>query len=118
MADIYDKAQALATRLLTKNKQGVITYNEPGSTTGDAWNPTEGAATAHTLNATASGVSKQYIDSKTILESDLMVTSAVFDVTPVMTGTVTVDGKEHQIISIKAVPAAGTTAAWRLIIRA
>jgi hypothetical protein len=118
MTDFYTKLQGTATRLLTKFNQGTIEYVDPGTPTGDEWNPIPGTPTAYSLNATASGVSDQYVDGTTVLASDLMVNAAVFDIEPSMKGTVTIDGKTHQIIRIIPKPAAGVTVAWGIIVRA
>lgn len=118
MADFYERLQGTATRLLTKFSQGAIVYNAAGATTGDEWNPVKGIASQYPVKGTVSGVSKEYVDDATVQASDLMVSLAVFDVEPDMTGTMTIDGIDHQIIKIMQKPAAGTTVAWSLIVRA
>lgn len=118
MADFYTLMQGTASRLMNKFSQGTVVYNDHGTPTGDPWDPTPGTPTDYTLDATVSGVSERYVDGSTVLASDLMVTSAVFDTEPTMQGTVTIDGEAHQIIRIMPKPAAGTTVAWSMIVRA
>ena len=114
----YGKMQATATKLFSKFNQGVIQYEQQGTVTGPAWNPTMGTPTLHKIEATALGVAKEYIDGTTILATDLSVKCGVFDVEPDMSGKVIIDGKPHDIIKIMPKPAAGTTVAWELIVRA
>ena len=114
----YGKMQATATKLFSKFNQGVIQYEQQGAVTGPAWNPTTGAPTLYPLLGTVLGVSEKYIDGTTILSTDLSVKCGVFDVKPGMSGKVIIDGKPHDIIKIMSKPAAGTTVAWELIVRA
>jgi len=114
----YGKMTSTASRLMSRFNQGVIRYIEAGPATGPAWNPTPGADIATTLDATASGVAAQYVDGKTVLATDLMVTAAVFDRVPTMNGRLEIDGKELQIVNIMAKPAAGTVVVWSFICRA
>lgn len=114
----YGKMQGTASRLLKRFNQGVIRYIEAGPATGPVYDPTPGADVASTLDATANGVAAEYVDGKTVLATDLMVTAAVFDRTPTMNGRIEIDGKEVQIVKIMPKPAAGLTVAWSLICRA
>ena len=110
--------QALATDLLSefdeRSGDRVIQLERTETT----WNPTTGAPTLYPLLGTVLGVAKEYIDGTTILATDLTVRCGVFDVEPDMSGKVIIDGKPHDIIRIMPKPAAGTTVAWELIIRA
>jgi len=114
----YGKMQATASRLLAKYAQGVITYTPPPTTGGDPWNPTQTPSTPITIDATAQGVSAEYVDGTTVLATDLQITSAVFSQAPSMAGKITADGKVLQMIRIIPLPAAGVTVAWRVIVRA
>ena len=98
-------------------EQGVIVYLHPGAVTGDAWNPTVGASTSHTLSGYSKGVSQKYIDGTFIVSTDIEITTAAFAVSPVSSGTLTVDGSSLQIIKIIQIPAAGTAVAWKFIVR-
>ena len=110
--------QGVASQLLRQFKQGTIIYNQPGEVTGPEWNPTVGEDMPHTLDATANGVSQQYIDGTSVLATDKEVTAAVFGVVPSTSGTLTIDGQTLQIVRVWQVPAAGTPAAWKIIARA
>lgn len=110
----YDEMQGVATELMTEFQQGAVVYSHPGADTGDEWNPTPGTPTSYTLKATVRGVQAKYIEDGYISASDLEVTAAVFDVDPVQAGTVTIDGREHQIIRVDALPGAGVTVAWKM----
>jgi hypothetical protein len=116
--DFYREMRAVAGEVLWEFKQGAIIYKEAGPYTGPAWNPTPGADVISVLDATASGVSAEYVDGKSVLATDLMVTAAVFDRVPTMSGRLEIDGKEVQIVKIMAKPAAGTVVVWSFICRA
>jgi hypothetical protein len=114
----YGKMTDTASRLLKRFNQGVIRYIEAGPSTGPAWNPTPGADVTTELDGFATGVAAEYVDGKSVLATDLMVTAAVFDRVPTMSGRLEIDGKEVQIVKIMAKPAAGTVVAWAFIARA
>jgi len=89
----YAKMQATATKLLTKFQQGSISYVSQ-ATSGDPWNPQPGAETVTPLTATAAGVSKEYVDGKLVVATDLEITAAVFGIVPgstPLTVTITVE---------------------------
>lgn len=115
MADFYQRMQNTATSLLTKFSQGSAQYVAI-TNSGTEWNPTR-TETLHDVNLTANGTAEAYADD-TVLASDLVVSMAVFDVEPDLNGALVIDGKRHQIIRVLPKPAAGTVAAWRLIVRA
>ena len=117
MADFYERMQGTATKLIGKFKQGSIIYLEKGAETGDPWNPQAGADIPHVLKATARGVSKEYIDNTTILDGDLMLSVAVFDTEPEMSGRISIDGRLHEIVKIIRLPSAGTIVSWSIIVR-
>ena len=118
MSDFYSQMQGVASQLLGQFKQGVIVYNQPGEVTGPEWNPTVGEDIPHTLDATANGVSQEYVDGTSVLMTDKEVTAAVFGVTPTTSGTLSIDSQVMQIIRVWQVPAAGTPVAWKMIVRA
>ena len=113
----YTVEQQEFARQIAEVAQGVIQYIEAGATTGDAWNPVEGTPTTHTLIATASWIDKKFVNGTTILATDMQIMAAVFDVSPKMSGEITLNGKTLQLIDIKQIPAAGTPVAWRIICR-
>jgi hypothetical protein len=114
---LYTKSRATASRLLGKYNQGVISYTSPAITSGPSYNPTIVPGTNYTLKATAQGVSKEYIDGSLIVSSDLEVTAASFEVDPLTSGTMSIDGNTHQIVQIIKIPAAGDVIAWKIICR-
>lgn len=118
MSSLYERLQGTATRLMDRFQQGVVTYNAPGADTGTPWNPAEGEGASYALTATVKGAGANYRDSTLVRESDLIVTASVFSVNPTLAGTVTIDGREHQIVMIEQIPAAGTIVAWRMAVRA
>ena len=118
MADFYSQMQGVASQLLGQFKQGTIIYNQPGEVTGPEWSPTVGEDIQHTLDATANGVSQEYVDGTSVMATDKEVTAAVFGVVPSTSGTLTIDGQTLQIVRVWQVPAAGTPAAWKIIARA
>lgn len=118
MADaFYQRMQDTASRLLKQFEQGVIIYNAPGTITGPAHSPVMGPPTPYTLDATASGVGQMYRNSTLIVETDKLVTAAVFPATPTVEGTVDIDGVTHQVVQVKQIPAAGLAVAWQIVCR-
>lgn len=122
---------ATATRLLERFAQGTVvlvrtTPGEPDPET--PWEPGEETTVVYTLSATIKGVSSEFVDGTTILATDLEVTAAVtatdengteVSLDPDMTtDTLSIDGQAVTIIRDLSVPAAGTKAALRWIVRA
>jgi hypothetical protein len=114
----YGKMTSTASRLLKRFNQGSVRYIESAGDVGAAWDPIKGSDVYSTLAATVSGVSARYVDGKTVIATDLMVTAAVFDRVPTMSGRLEIDGKEVQIVKIMPKPAAGTVVVWNIICRA
>jgi len=114
MADFYGRMTATTSKLMAKFRQGVIEYVPlvAGATEYDPM--TEG--TPIPLDATASGVSKEYVDDL-VSASDIQVTGAVFGTTPNMQGRITIDGVSREIIRIKQMPAAGDPVAWVIFVK-
>ena len=114
----YGRLQGTASRLLDRFQQGTIIYRQPGTPTGDPFNPTPGVPVDHPLDATATGVSQEYVDGTQVLATDKEITAAVFAVTPDSSGELVVDGQVLQIVRLWQVPAAGVPVAWKFIGRA
>lgn len=111
---IYDRLSTTADRLLTKYAQGVITYTPSGQPVNE-WEPvTEG--TPVPIDATATGVAKQYIDDL-VTSSDTMLTIKPFGFAPAINGKITIDGNDRQIIRIKQIPAAGDPIVWQVFVK-
>lgn len=113
----YSDMQSVASELLTEFQQGEVSYEIDGEPSGDPWNPTPGAVTRYTLQATIQGVGSRYRDSTLIREGDLMVTAAVFGMAPSLSGRVVIDGAAHQIVQVQQIPAAGTPVVWKMVVR-
>lgn len=113
----YADMQAAASEILADYEQGAITYTAPGATSGDPWNPSEAAGTSYTLDAVAKGVESRYVDGTYVLASDTQVTAAVFGAEPSPDGSLSIDGRERQIVRVEQIPAAGTAVAWRIFCR-
>ena len=131
MADIYTRMQGTADRLLAKYAQGTVTLSR--TTTADPdpetpWIPGAETTVVYTLSATVKGVSQKFVDGTLILATDLEVTAAVtatdengaeVSLDPDMTtDTLSIDGQAVTIIRDLSIPAAGTKAALRWIVRA
>lgn len=117
---LYDRGRATASRLLEQYAQGTVIYNEPGSTGGDPWNPTPGASTPYPVNTTKmQGREKnQYIEGGYIVSSDVLLFVAVFDVEPTLSGTMTINGQEHQIVMVNPVTNVQPPMGWHVGCRA
>ena len=110
----YAKMQATASALLSKFNQGVITYIPLVSGANDYDPKTDG--TPVTLSATSMGVQTQYL-TDLITSSDIQVTAAVFGAVPSNDGVITLDGVRRSVIKVEAIPATGTTVAWRIFVK-
>lgn len=122
----YDEMRDMVSEMLLPDAQGgfgqgviVLTRTPAPTVNPDAsWeDPTPGAPQVYPLNGAVSGVREEYIDGKTITASDEMVTAAVFGAQPEAGDVLTVDGRVRTILKIKALPAAGVTCAWHIIIK-
>jgi hypothetical protein len=120
----YDEMQGVATEILGEFKQGIIKLVVPGSPVQvspplEPWQDEPvGEPIAHILRAVVKGIDQRFVDGTTVLASDKMVTFAVPPVTPTMAHRIDIDGDLHAIEHIEALPAAGTTVAYRARVRA
>lgn len=114
----YRRLQGTASKLLNQFQQGTIIYRQPGTTSGPAFDPVITDPVDHELDATANGVSQEYVDGTQVLATDKEITAAVFAVTPDSSGELVVDGQVLQIVRLWQVPAAGVVVAWKFIARA
>lgn len=117
----YARLQGTATRLIDYFNQGVIVLTKPGTTTPgpNPWDPPVVTdPVAHTLRATAKGVSKEFIDGTTIVATDIEITAAVFGAEPDPADVLTVDGKAVTVLRVIRLPAAGELVAWKFVVRA
>jgi hypothetical protein len=119
MADPYVKFQKTADRLLTKWQQGTVSLKRVTSTPGaNEWDPPTETVTSYALKAAVRRVSQKYVDGTLILATDNQITFAVPAVTPLMTDTLVVDGKDHAMKDLRPLPGAGTVAAYIAFIAA
>ena len=117
----YTRMAATATRLIERFNQGLIVLTKLGSTTPpvNPWDPPVGTdPVAHTLKATAKGVSKEFIDGTTIVATDIEIIAAVFDAEPDPADVLTIDGKPVMVLRVIRLPAAGVVVAWKFVVRA
>lgn len=131
MVDFYEEMQGVTTGLLTEFKQGVIKLIVMTPGNGKPYDPGEPTERKITMvGAVARGVSKQYVDGKDIVGSDIQVTASVagtddetgaavqlvgpYDKT---THKVEIDGVPYRIVALPYVPAAGTRVVNVFIVR-
>lgn len=118
MSDIYTEFQGIASDLIGEFAQGEVVLVQPGAKTGDAHNPTVWPPTEHAVDATVSGVPQKMIDGTLILASDLMVTIAGdVAVRPEPDWSIKIDGRPHAIVQIAAIPPAGVTVVYKIVVR-
>jgi hypothetical protein len=114
----YQDMQKIATTLLGEFNQGVIEYGKVTPGNGPVDNPGPSSYAWTTVKATARGVSEKYIRMSMAVATDLQVTMAVTaGIVPNMKDVVRIDGVVCKITSIIPKPAAGTVAAYILIVR-
>lgn len=114
----YARMQGVATRLLTRFNQGVITLAKTTTAPGaDPWTPGTPTTTTYTLQATAKGVSKEFIDGTTVVATDIEITAAAFGAEPDPADVLSIDGKAVTLLKVIRLPAAGTLVAWKLVVR-
>lgn len=114
MDDFYAEMQDIASGIMSEFKQGAITY-APATPAVDEWDdPVIG--TPVTLDAVATGPSKEYL-SDLITTSDIEITASVFGQNPEISGIVSIDGTEKEIIAVQQIPAAGTPVAWKIWVK-
>jgi hypothetical protein len=124
MPGFYDDIGDMVQDLLLPDAEGGLgqgtvqlkrTVTTPGA---DPWDPPSEDVTAYTLKAAVRRVSTKYVDGTLILATDNQVTFAVPAVTPLMTDTLSIDGKDHAMKDLRPLPGAGTVAAYIAFIAA
>lgn len=111
----YDEMQDMASELLAEFKQGSVQLRKltAGASDPDTpWEPGTETTATYELDATVSRVQQKYVDGSLIIESDNQVTFAVPEVVPDQNDILVIDGVEHSMKDLRAIPAAGTTVAW------
>ena len=118
MVNFYQEMQSIASSLIGEFQQGAIQYVALSHSGGTADNPGEPTETTTTVNAVARGVQFKYVDGTNIFASDGQITmQADAGVVPALTGMIVVDSRRHKIVSVSAIPPAGTPVAYRVIYR-
>ena len=117
MADLYERMQSTAGRLLAKYDQGPFVYYQMGATSGPSYDPVIEPDIEYTVSGAAQGVEEKYIKDGFISGSDIQMTLSVFDIDPTITGEILVGGARRQIIEVQQIPAAGTPVAWRIFVK-
>jgi hypothetical protein len=119
MAGFYDEMQEVATDLLTEFQQGQVSLKRVTTTPGEnEWDPPTETSETWPLKAAVRTVSMKYVDGTLIIAGDRQVTFAVPDTTPLLTDLLAIDGKDHAMKDLRALPGAGTVAAWIAFIAA
>lgn len=114
----YDELQNVASELLKEFKQGTIQYVRVVPGNGPPDNPGPATTQSIEVDAVARGVSYKYVKDSVALSTDLTVTMAVRSgITPNMRDFIDIDGKRYKIVQDISVPAAGTRAVWKFIVR-
>ena len=116
---IYDDLQTVTSEIMTEFKQGLIQLVQfvyPEDSTPD--NPGEPEEVLTELDGTVKGVSYKYLKDSFITTSDKEVTTAVIlGVEPSENDFIEIDGARYKILQFQPLPSAGTTCAWKFIVR-
>ena len=126
MSDFYiTMRDQVAAPLLEQFKQGnVVLQRLTKPTPIDPWDPVaddQATLVEYDLNAAARGMPQKYVDGTLILESDILVSSAVnaaISPAPQVGETITIDAVPHRIVDFRPTPPAGVTVAWLIFVRA
>lgn len=114
--NIYEELQPVASELMKEFKQGEINLISVTSS-GSADAPTN-TETVVPLDATAKGITFQYVKMGFNIKTDMIVTAAVVaGVTPTAKDFITIDGVRHKILKDLTPPAAGTRVVWKFIVQ-
>lgn len=130
MADIYDRMQATARRLLAPTSEGGLGQGSialvryvPGAPGPDPWSPpSPSTRQITTLKGAARGVGKELIGAPVetggqIVATDLIVIVAPWGGAYEPTDVLEIDGIPLSILSAKNIPAAGTVCAIQFVVR-
>tara|TARA_E500000305_G_C4029093_1_gene243676 strand:+ start:9414 stop:9770 length:357 start_codon:yes stop_codon:yes gene_type:complete len=117
MANIYDRFQGTAKRLLAQYATGdvarLVITPVPAA---NEWELPTVTTESIEVDAFVTGVSEKYADGERVILSDRMAIVAG-DVPISAADNVTIDGQGVEVVQIIAVPAAGTAAIKKLIVR-
>lgn len=125
----YDDMAAMARDLLKPDAQGglgqgviAVRREEPGTVNPDKpWEPVEPTITEKELRGAARGIGSELVGTEAggtvLLSTDLVVTTEVPSIELKAGDVLLVDGLPTRILSIEFIPAAGTPAAAKFIVR-
>lgn len=112
---IYNSLTATTTRLLAKFKQGTVEIGTTTTTDGaEEWLAPTQETTWEEIDATVSGVSKEYVDGEKIIASDRQILTQE-TISPGQ--LVRIDGSVVAVLRVINIPAAGEPVAVRYIVR-
>lgn len=115
---LYDEMQDVAKSVLGEFKQGTVKLIKVTPGTGAADDPGAPTEVSHTLSASVKGVSYKYIrDGFATVTDREVIASIVDDITPDKSDFIEIDGDRHKILLFEKIPAAGTTVAWKFLVR-
>lgn len=113
----YDEMRAVAAEMLSEFNQAVIKLVVKTAGAGRPFNPGTPTGVETLLKGVATGVPRKYINGTTIVGTELKVTTDVIDgVIPTMSDRISIDGKEHRIITMDHKPSIGTPVVWVFVV--
>jgi hypothetical protein len=112
---IYNRLRATTTRLMSTYGQGVVEFGTTTTVDGaEEWLPPTVTTTWETINATVSGVSKEYVDQVNVIASDRQILTQA-EISPGQ--LIRIDGAVVTVLRVVPIPAAGEPVAVRYIVR-
>lgn len=111
----YTRLQATANRLIARyGSSSGASLNEPGTPSGDPFNPTMGAPTQHAVTVVVTMYSKREIDGQRILATDKKVFIAPGDgsMDPQTSWSLTIGAVTYQIITISPMQPGDIVLLW------
>ena len=117
MTDVFDYAEtkADADELIAEFGQAA-TLRRPGASTGDAWNPTQGAATDYGCMVVVLSYDYREIDGTRILSTDkkVLLAKASLSAEPATSDRLLISGAEHAIIDVQPLNPGGTVVLYQI----
>lgn len=117
MASIFDRFQTTAKRLLAQYNTGDVAKVTITRTPAEnEWELPTTTTTSVTVDAFVTGVAEEFVDGSLVVTTDRMAIVAG-DVAVSVGDNVTIDGQAVSVQRVVAVPAAGTAAIKKQIVR-
>lgn len=128
MADFYSDLAQMARELLAPTSQGglgqgtiTLTRASPGTPGPNPWDPVTPTTQTVTIRGAVRGISKELVGAEVggtvLLASDRVAICEVPGIEYTAGDVLAVDGIPVHVIAVEKIPAAGTTAAVRFVIR-